>query len=300
LSGLTLLALLASALLGVSDFLGGTVSRRVPLPVVLLLSQIVATVAVSSRLLAEPFDPGAAGALFWGALGGIATAVAVAALFRGLAIGTMGVVAPITSLSVLVPVAVGILTGDPLSWTLAAGILVAIVGTVLASGPEVRSGTRSGDARRPQSVVLAVVAALGFGFANLSVALGSVSSVTTTLVTNTLSVLACYAVAFAVWWGLRRRDGSAGPDAAPRTLPRIAARDYAAIAAIGVLGFVANLCFALASLDGALSVVALLASLFPVVTVLLGWRILGEHLQRVQVIGIVAVFVGVGAFAVTG
>lgn len=288
-----MLALLASGLLGVSDFLGGVLARRIPLLVVLVLSQLVATVAVATRLLAEPFDPAAADALIWGAIGGVATAIAVSALFRGLAIGTMGVVAPITSLSVLVPVVVGIASGDPVSWMLAAGIVVAVAGTVLASGPEVRSGAAAGHAKPAQSVLLAVVAALGFGVANLSVALGSASSVTTTLITNTLVVLGLYALALIPWLVVRRTRGGE-----LRILPD-RARDYAGIAAIGILGFAANLCFALASLDGALSVVAVLASLYPVVTVLLGWRVLGEHLQRIQVAGVVAVFVGVAAIAAT-
>ena len=97
-SGLTLLALLASGLLGVSDFLGGVLSRRIPLMLVLLVSQVVAAIALSTRLIVEPFDPGASDAILWGVIGGAATAVGVSCLFRGLAIGTMGVVAPITSL----------------------------------------------------------------------------------------------------------------------------------------------------------------------------------------------------------
>jgi drug/metabolite transporter (DMT)-like permease len=278
-TGLVLLALLASVLLGVSDFLGGTIARRVPLITVLLIAQIAGTIAILPRMLVEPFSFGASGALLWGVIGGVAVSVAVAALFRALAIGTMGVVAPITSLSVVVPVGVGLATGDSLTVIIAIGLVVAVVGTALASGPELRR--RVPGAGGGQSIVLAVVAALGFGIANLSVALGSASSVTTTLVTNAVASLVIYGVAAIV---LRKPIVAAGK-------PLVGA------VAIGLLGVAANLCFALASLDGALSVVAVLASLYPVVTVLLSWRIHKERLQVVQVAGIVAVFAGVAAVA---
>lgn len=112
--GGALLALLASAFLGVSDFLGGLTSRKVALVTVLVLSQLVATVAILPRMFWESPLDSAGPALFWGVIGGVATAIAVSSLFTALAIGTMGVVAPITSLSVLVPVVVGLVTGDRL------------------------------------------------------------------------------------------------------------------------------------------------------------------------------------------
>jgi drug/metabolite transporter (DMT)-like permease len=273
-----ILALLASAFLGVSDFLGGLISRKVALVTVLLLSQFVATLAILPRMLWEsPFD-NVGPALFWGVIGGVATAIAVSSLFKALAIGTMGIVAPITSLSVLVPVFVGLATGDALNWILAAGLVVAILGTVLASGPEVRTHSAG---HGPKPVILAIVAALGFGVANLSVALGSASNVTTTLVSNSLVVLVIYGVAALAF----------------KQVPRADRRSLIGIAAIGILGFSANLCFALASTVAPLTVVAVLASLYPVITVLLGWRILGEHLKLIQVFGVIAVFVGVATIA---
>jgi drug/metabolite transporter (DMT)-like permease len=131
--------------------------------------------------------------------------------------------------------------------------------------------------------VLAIVAALGFGVANLSVALGSAFNVTTTLLSNSIVVLVIYGIAAI----------------ALRSLPLPRGKHLAGVAAIGVLGFAANLCFALASQSGALTVVAVLASLYPVVTVLLGWRILGERLQPIQIVGVIAVFVGIATVAAT-
>lgn len=303
-SGLTSLALVASGLLGVSDFIGGVLSRRIPLIIVLLGSQAVATIAVTAGLFVEPFDSTDANAVQWGVIGALGSAVGVSALFRALAIGTMGVVAPITSLAVVVPVMVGIASGDPLSGILIAGLLVAILGTVLASGPEVRS--RDGDTperrQRVFSVVLAFIAMGGFGLTGVSIAMGSASSITTTLITNSLVVLAIYLVAFSFWVHVRLRSAAArlhaGRPVSPALVPHpIRGRDVLGIVAIGLLGYLANVCFALASRDGALSIVGVLASLYPAVTALLAWRILGERLRRVQVVGVVAVFVGVALIA---
>jgi len=302
--GLTLLALLASGLLGVSDFLGGALSRRIPLMVVLLVSQVAATLAVSTRLIVEPFDPNAADAILWGIIGGAATAVGVSALFRGLAIGTMGVVAPITALSVAVPVIVGVGGGDPISWMLGLGLTVAVIGTVLASGPEVRAGSTEGRRTRLLSIVLAVISALGFGLTSVSVAYGSASSVGTTLIVMMIVVLGLYLVAFSAWVHIRLRSAAmrlrAGQPASPALLPiPLRPRDWVGMAAIGVLGYAAQLSFALASLDGALSVVAVLAALYPVVTAVLGWKLLGERLLRIQIAGVILVLLGVSTIAAT-
>lgn len=280
-TGLAILALVASVLLGVSDFLGGTLARKVPLITVLLLSQVVATLIVLPRLFVESVFTQMEPALFWGVIGGIATAIAVSSLFKALAIGTMGVVAPITSLSVLVPVIVGLAGGDTFNWVVGAGLVLAVLGTIFASGPEVRRNAAHPNGVTP--IMLAIVAAVGFGVANLSVAMGSAFNVTTTLLSNSVVVLIIYGLAALVL----------------RTAPVATGRPLVGIIAIGVLGLTASLCFALASLDGALSLVAVLASLYPVVTVLLGWKFLGERLLRVQVLGVIVVFVGIAAVAAT-
>lgn len=280
-TGLVALALVASVLLGVSDFLGGTLSRKVPLITVLLLSQIVATVAVLPRLFVESPTENLGPALFWGVIGGVATAIAVSSLFKALAIGTMGVVAPITSLSVLVPVIVGLVGGDQFNWIVAAGLVLAVIGTIFASGPELKRDAAHPNGAKP--IILAFVAAIGFGVGNLSLALGSAYNVTTTLLSNSVVVLLIYAVAALIL----------------RTVPVARGRSLVGIIAIGLLGITASLCFALSSLDGALSLVAVLASLYPVITVLLGWRVLKERLLSVQVVGVVVVFIGVATVAST-
>lgn len=274
------LALVASLFLGVGDFLGGVLSRRLPLVTVLVLSQAVATVIILGRLVWEDPLPGLPGAVLWGVIGGVATAIGVSSLYAALASGTMGVVAPITALSVLVPVSAGVIGGDQLGWLLVAGIVLAILGTIMASGPEFNNRS---EGHGPKPIILGLVSAVGFGFANVSVAWGSAFNVTSTLVVNSLTVLLLYGIAAV----------------ALRQAPVARGKQLIGVIAIGVLGITAQLCWAIASTTGDLSVVGVLASLYPVVTVLLGWWFLKERLMRVQVIGVVVVFVGVALIAVT-
>lgn len=279
-TGLALLGLVASVCLGVSDFLGGTLSRRVPLLTVLLLSQTVGVLAVLPRLLIDEPGGDLGPAVLWGVVGGVGVAIGVSSLYQALATGTMGVVAPLAALSVVVPLVAGLFGGDVLGALVVLGMAVAVIGTMLATGPELRGGARGGIA----PILLALLSALGFGVSNLTVAWGSAHHVTATLLANAVTALVLYLIVAI----------------AKRHIPRASGRPLLGIAAIGVLGFLANLCFALASRSGLLSVVAVFASLFPAVTVLLGWWVLGERLRRLQVAGVVLVFVGVGLIAATG
>jgi drug/metabolite transporter (DMT)-like permease len=271
------LALLAALQLGVADFLGGLLSRRVAQITVLVLSQLVATVAVVPRLILEPIGPDALPAYGWGALSGVGAAVGVSALYRALAIGTMGVVAPISALGVLVPVAAGVIGGDAPGALLIVGMIAAVVGSVCASGPELRRGDGAGL----KPILLALVAAAGFGTNNLAVAWGSAYDISATLAANVVTTLVLYLVAMLVL----------------RTVPRARGRDLAGIVAIGILGLLANLCFAIASDSGMLSVVAVCASVFPAVTAVLGWWFLKERLMPVQLLGVVLVLGGVAVVA---
>lgn len=275
-----LTALSASVLFGTGDFLGGVISRRVPLSTVLVLSQLMAVLVLLPYALSSGgTDLTAPGVLAWGAAAGFAGAVAIGSLFLALASGTMGVVAPISALGVLVPVAAGLLDGDRFSMALAAGLGAAILGSVLAAGPEVRRDEAPSASRRP--IVLAFVAAVGFGSANLCLARGSATDVGATVLVAAVTSLVIYAsVALVV-----------------RRAPVVRARDLPWVFAIGLLGVVGILLFATATRAGSLSVVAVLAALYPAVTAALGWRFLGEHLRRVQVVGVAAIFVGVAVVA---
>lgn len=273
------LALLASLLWGGADFLGGTAARRLPSYVVVLVSQGVALVGlVPVALLAHGFGR-SPGYLGWGLGAGAVGVFALVAFYSALATGTMGVVAPIAALGVVLPVVAGLLSGERPRLAQLMGIAIAVLGVVLASGPEVRPG---GTGARP--LLLAGAAAVGFGAVILLLAHGARSSAVMTLLTMRLASVSLLAVALV----------------ARRTVPPVGRRDVPLLAAVGIGDVTANACFAVASRSGLLSVVAVLASLYPAVTVVLAREVYGESLRRLQVVGVVGAMAGVVLIAAGG
>jgi len=274
------LALLSSCLWGVSDFLGGTASRRLPVTSVLGLSQLTALlllvpVATATGALDTPRSY-----VLPAAVAGAVGITALGMFFRALSTGTMGVVAPIAALGVAVPVVVGLARGEsPSSWQLA-GIAIAVIGVVLASGPEL-TGEGAGGAT---ALLLAGGAAVGFGVVLLLVAQaseGESGAVLMTLLTMRLtSVLMLTTLLLAV---VRRRGWDL----------HVGRADAGLILSIGVFDVAANGTYAVASRSSLVSVASVLASLYPVVTALLAFQVLGERLRRVQVVGVAASLTGV-------
>ncbi len=272
-----LLALLSSLLWGSADFLGGTISRRHRAALVVGVSQAfglltIAVVAVAAGALGDD-----TGYLPWAVLSGLAGVVGLVSFYAALAAGTMGVVSPIAALGVVVPVLAGLGQGErPGGWQLV-GIVVAIAGVVLASGPELsgRAGARP--------VLLAAVAAVGFGVALLAIARGSEHSTLMTLTTMRLTsvTLLGTALVVALARGGRRSDY------------RLGRRDVALVAMVGVADLAANLTFGLASRRDDVSVVSVLGSLYPVVTVLLARLLHDERLGRLQTLGVAGALTGV-------
>jgi drug/metabolite transporter (DMT)-like permease len=271
------LALLSSLLWGSADFVGGTVSRRHRAALVVGVSQFAGLVTALVVAAAAGAFGDDRGYLPWAVLAGCAGVVGLVSFYAGLAAGTMGVVSPIAALGVVVPVLYGLLHGERPSGLQLAGIAVAVVGVVLASGPELsgRAGARP--------VVLAAIAAVGFGVALLAIAEGSRHSTLMTLVTmRTTSVLL-----------LGGALGVALTRGFPRAELRLGLRDLALVSLVGVGDLSANLAFGLASRRGAVSVVSVLGSLYPVVTTLLAGVVHHERLGRVQLVGVVGALSGV-------
>jgi len=274
-----LLALLSSLLWGTADFLGGTLTRRLPAVVVVLASQAVALTCLVPLVLLAGSD--LRPVLAPGAAAGLVGALALLAFYRALALGTMGVVAPVAALGVAVPVVVGLVAGEQPSAAQLAGIAVATVGVVLASGPELSGAGRGGA----QPLVLALLAAAGFGAVFVLLAAGASSDgggpaevVGTLLVMRATSVgLLLVVVLLAAGRGGRRP----------------ARGDLVPLAVVGVFDVAANGTYALATQGGLVSVSAVLASLYPAVTAVLAWRLHGERLGRLQRGGVVLALTGV-------
>jgi drug/metabolite transporter (DMT)-like permease len=268
------LALAASLSWGVGDFLAGLSSRRLQVLTVLVVSQAAGLASLAVIVAVRGSGPPEARYLVYAALAGIAGAVGLAALYRGLAVGSMSVVAPISATAAVIPVVAGVIEGERPSPVQGAGIALALGGVVLASRERRSDGRGRGVA---EGVGLALVAAVGFGL--LLVALGAASD------------------ADALWgtFAMRTTSFTLLALAALVARPRLSlARDsLPVLALIGVLDAAGNALFALATTESLLSVAAVLAQLYPVVTVLLARVILGERISRPQQAGVGAAFAGI-------
>jgi drug/metabolite transporter (DMT)-like permease len=282
-----ILALLSSVMWGSSDFLGGTISRRLPAITVVVWSQVAGLVVLIVVALAKGAFNSPVGYLGWGALGGVSTGVALIAFYRALATGTMGVVAPIAALGVAVPVLAGLVSGDRPSALQDVGMAVAVLGIVLASGPELQRKEGSTGAQRRasmQSLLLAVVAAIGFGLVFVAIDHGARTSTVMTLMSMRVVGLVTVLL-FAL---------------ATRLSLRVTVRDLPTFASTDLLGLGANTTFALATGRGLLTVVAVLSNLYPAMTAVLAAVVHEERLGRVQLAGVVAALAGVVLIAAGG
>lgn len=273
-----LLAALCSLLWGTSDFLGGTASRRLPAGTVVGLSQAVALACllpVALTVGSRPDNPLA------GVACGVVVVLGLGAFYAALAGGTMGVVAPVASLGALVPAAVGLARGEVPSGLQLAGMALALAGVVLASGPELSGGASA----RP--IVLSALAALGFGSVSVLLADGSRGPQGAFVVTLLLMRVTTVALLGSAYLVARTRGFAVG---ARRP-------DLPLLAAIGVGDLTANALYAAASRGGLLSVVGVVASLYPVVTVLLARQVHDERLRPVQALGVLGTLGGVALLA---
>ncbi len=278
------LALLSSVMWGTSDFLGGTLTRRAHAVAVVSASQVLSILVIIPVAIVGGSFADSTGYLPWGVAAGLIGMASLMAFYAALATGTMGVVAPVAATGVVVPVAIGLASGDRPSLLQLCGVGLAVAGVVLASGPEIR-GVEEHEARGgARSLGLALLAALGFGLVLWMLTRGGQYSVTMTLLTQRGASLAVAVVLLAVF----RNAGGLGR------------RDVPLLAMIGVGDATANALFTLASRGGLVSLVSVLGSLYPVVTVLGARFIHGERMRPVQNVGVVSALVGVALIAAGG
>lgn len=275
-----ILGLAAAVAYGASDFFAGMLSRRASFLQVAIVAQLAATVVC---LTALPFTTGSAPppvALGWGAAGGAGGALGALALYRGLGAGRMAVVAPISGvLAAALPVVAGFVIGERPSALAIGGVVLALPAVWLVSTVDstVDKATGAGEAGSAAGVVDGLLAGLGFGLLFLGLARGgkdaglwpvAISMIAAALVMSAVAVIA-------------RVDMRPG-------LPVIRGA-----AGVGTLGAAAAVAFFLATHRGLLALVAVLASLYPAVTVLLARLVLGERFGRVQTVGLAMASVAV-------
>ena len=276
------LALVSAAAYGLSDFVGGVLSKRASPWSVAFVGQL-AGAAIVLVLTAVTSGSPTTTDLLWAVVAGIGNGLGTAFLYRGFAAGRMGVVAPVSGVgAALVPVAVGLLGGERPGALVWLGILAALPGIWLVAR-EPGPGGHADPAPTAAGVADGVVAGLGFG--SLFAALAQIPDTAGFLPLALNQLVAATAVVLAATmlrssWVPRSRSAAAG-------------------AATGALGALATGAFLLASQQGLLTVTSVLASLYPAVTVVLAATVLREHVHRTQAVGLVLCGVAV-AFVAAG
>jgi drug/metabolite transporter (DMT)-like permease len=265
---------------GLADFLGGLRTRRLTLAVVLLVSQLTGLAAIAIVVAAGDLESPAFVDLVPAVLAGASQLAGIAALYRALAIGTMSVISPISaSGAAAIPVVFGVASGERPGVLVVIGMVAALLGVTLAT----RSPDSGQDGGSPRDALpLAALAALGFSgfYVAMDEAVSDVEPFWALLAARTSAGV----VLVVVLLTLRPRLG-----AAPAVLP--------SLALIGLLDVGANACFTFGAETGLLSVVSVLASLYPVGTVLLARAMLGERLIPVQTAGVTVALAGVALIA---
>lgn len=268
------LALGAALAYGAADFVGGAASKKAGAVRVVLISQIVGT---GLTILMVPFlggwppDPAA---LAWGAASGVAGGAGVLLLYRGLAIGRMSVVAPITGVEAAgLPVLFALATGERPSVMALGGVVLGLIAVALVStSPGEHNGQRAGAG-------LTEALGAGFAFGVFFICLDQAPDAAGMwpLLGARASSLALLAVVAAI----------------ARVGPRAPEGTFTMMAAAGLLDVAANILYLLATQRGLLSLTAVITSMYPGGTVLLARLVLKERLVRLQLVGL-----GIAAAAV--
>ncbi|MER5811874.1 DMT family transporter [Streptomyces sp. NPDC002033] len=271
-----LFALATAVLWGLADFGGGLLTRRIPALTVVVASQIVAVLVLGTIVIAT----GAwreTGPQLWFAVGaGLVGPAAMLAFYKALALGPMGVVSPLGSIGVVVPVGAGLALGERPGAGQFAGIAVALVGIILAGGPELR-----GAPVQRQAIVLTLLAAFGFGAVMALIAQAS-TTLTGLFLALFVQRVTNVAVGGAALWAQVRRGAPALPAG---TGPRLLWSLLPALAFVGLADVAANGTYAVAAQSGPVTVAAVVSSLYPVVTAFAAFAVLRERLRGIQAAG---------------
>jgi drug/metabolite transporter (DMT)-like permease len=305
------LALCSSVAWGVSDFVAGVTSRRLPALSVMLVAVATGLLLSAAIVVTRGVGPPDERYLAYAAISAVLGSIGLAALYRGLAVGAMSIVAPIAAAGAAVPFAFGLLAGERPALAQGAGAALAVVGIVLAARERGHSGEaadRAGvvgevgwraeadghgvaasrrtrpNGRLARGAPLALLAALGLGGFLVAIDGASEGDIGWAILVNRAASLALLSLAAVV---LRPR-------------PPAGLRDGAPAIAVGLLETSANTLIAIAMTLGLVSLVGVLASLYPVVTVALARVVLGERVARSQQLGAVAALAGVALIAAGG
>jgi drug/metabolite transporter (DMT)-like permease len=268
------LALGASLAWGFADFGAGWSARRLPVFVVAASMQAAGLLVAGLAVLVSGGGPPTWRQAGWAGFAGLVGLVGLASFYRGLAIGTMGIVGPISTTAAIVPLAYGLARGERPAVHQAVGVALAFAGVVGASLEPLEEGR---GRKVGAGVGLALLAAAGFGLSLIGLSKAAPGGIAWATMIMRIVALPCLtALALSV--------GGAVPPRG-RMLPLLAL--------VGLFDTGATLLYAEASTRGLLSVVAVLASLYPVVILALARMLLHERVARPQLAGVAVALCGV-------
>ena len=283
------LALGSAIAYGVSDFTGGVLTKRAHVFNVILLSQLVSCVIL---IFALPFWDGSFSweALQWGTAAGVAGMAGAALLYRGLAIGRMGVVAPITAvLAAVIPLSFGLAVGDRPGWLSLMGVGIGLVAVVLISRSSEPESATNGTDGEPllssggQGLVEALGAGAGFGLFFILLERAPDGSGIWPLAGTRISMIGVIALLAALAHAPFRPGMGMVPS----------------LVWLGFINLLADLLYLLATRAGLLSLVAVITSLYPAATVALARGFLGERMVKQQLLGMVFAALSVSFIALS-
>lgn len=276
-----ILALGSSLAWGTADFAGGLKSRSIALPWVLLISQSTSLALLVVTVTLSGVRPPDGGHMLHAGVAGLSEAAGIAALYRGFAVGTISIVAPVAALAPVVPLAVSVTLGEIPTPIQGIGLVLAVAGIVLASRQRRTGGAIAG---RYASIVYGLLAAIGFGAFFTAMDSASEGNVPWALFIARFAAVAAVALVTLL----------------ARARPAIRWTEVPSVAGIGVLIVAGDAMYATASTVGLLGVVAVLAALHTVVTIAWAWIHLHERLDRFQQLGIATSLIGVLAITAFG
>jgi uncharacterized membrane protein len=262
-----LFGLLSALTYGIGDFAAGVGSRRMGVGLVAGIVQFFSLVAAIIGVFIFSGAGPSKHALVWGAISGVGSAGGTLALYRGLAVGQMSIVSPLSAItSAVIPVITGLLLGEHLSTLAAIGIGIAVPAITLVSWQRSPGGSLDLQTGIAEGILS------GMGFALLFIALDQAGTHS-----GAWPLIPGQAVGFVIlfpfaWRGRHRLQ--------PGT------SSTAIIIAAGLLSGLANLLFLAATGRGQLSIIAILTSLYPAITIIFARIILGERWSFLQTMGL--------------
>lgn len=268
-----LLALLTALAYGLANYLGPVLTRAHPLGAVLLVGQTVGVVGAAALVLGSGDAAPARAALLLGVGAGVCNGLALASLYTAAAAGPLSIVLPIGATGGIVPVVAALVTGERPSALQLVGIPLAVVGVVLAAARDAGAAQQA----TARTIVLALTSALFFGGFLTLFGAASDDGTSWAVFSSRVSLVVCTSAVLLA----RRRS------------IRVPGRALPALALPGLLLLLGTVSYGVATTQGLVSVVAVLATLSPVVTVALAVVLLGERLARRQQAGVVTALAGV-------